>query len=83
MVHSLDVRRQVNGLVMFHKIYQALNLPDEVSLLHTTTRGHGRCYQIPFSRIDMHKFSFFPATVRLWNRSPNSVAHLDSPQSFL
>jgi len=82
---SLDVRRQVNRLMMFHKILQgsvALNLPQEVSLLHTTTRGHDRRYQIPFSRIDVHKFSFFPATVRLWNGLPDSVVHLDSLESF-
>ena len=73
---SLDVRRQV---VMFHKILQGsvtLNLPHEISLLHTT-RGHDRHYQIPFSRIDTHKLVSFqlnaqPSTALL-NKSITSL----------
>ena len=84
---SLEVRRQVSRLMMFYKILQgsvALELPYEISLIDTVTRGHmhNRRYQTPFSRIDVHKFSFFPATVRLWNSSPNSVVNLDSFEAF-
>jgi len=46
----------LNRLVVFHKILQGsvtLNLPHEVSLLHTITRGHDSYYQISFSRIDL------------------------------
>jgi len=47
---SLDVRRQVNRLMIVYKILQgsvALDLPHEVSLYLTllATRGHDRCYQ--------------------------------------
>ena len=82
---SLEVRRQVSRLMMFYKILQgsvALELPYEISLIDTVTRGHNRRYQTPFSRIDIHKFSFFPATVRLWNSSPDSVVNLDSFEVF-
>ena len=82
---SLEVRRQVSRLMMFYKILQgsvALELPYEISLIDTVTRGHNRRYQTPFSRIDIHKFSFFPATVRLWNSSPDSVVNLDSFEAF-
>ena len=71
--------------MMFYKILQgsvALELPYEISLIDTVTRGHNRRYQTPFSRIDIHKFSFFPATVRLWNSSPDSVVNLDSLEAF-
>ena len=55
-----------NRLIMFYKILQefvVFNLPQEITPLNNITRGHDRRYQILLSRIDVHKFSFFPATV--------------------
>ena len=65
---------------MFYKILQGfvvLDLPQEITPLNTITRGHGRRYQIPFSRIDVHKFSFFLANVKLWNSLPDFTVKLD------
>ena len=39
-------------------------------------------YKTQFSRIDIHKFSFFSATVRLWNSLPDSIVNLDFPEAF-
>ena len=83
--HSLEVRRQVSRLMMLYKIVQgtvALDLPHGISLMDTVTRGHNRRYKTPFSRIDIHKFSFFSATIRLWNSLPDSIVNLDSPEAF-
>ena len=70
---------------MFHKILQgsvALNLPHEVSLLHTTTIYIYMCVsKYHFQELTQVNL-VFPATVRLWNRLPNSVVHLDYPESF-
>ena len=32
--------------------------------------------------LDIHKFSFFSATIRLWNNSSDSILNLDSPEAF-
>ena len=59
---SLDTRRQVSRLVMFYKIVQqsvALALTNEIVLFNTITRGHNMRYRTPFSRVDVHKNSFF------------------------
>ena len=82
---SLDERRKINRLVMFYKILQGsvmLNLPHEISPLVSVTRGHDMRYQIPFSRINVHKFSFFPATVKQWNSLPELVVKLESIGRF-
>ena len=55
-------RRIEKVLVMFYKIvhrYVALDLPTEITLFNTITRGHGMKYRTPFCRIDVHKHSFF------------------------
>ena len=58
---SLAIRRQVSRLVMFYKIvhrYVALDLPNEITLFNTITRGHNMKYRTPFCRIDVHKHSY-------------------------
>ena len=67
---SLAIRRQVSRLLMFYKIvhrYIALELPNEIVLFNTITRGHYMKYRTPFCRIDAYKNSFYPVTIRLWN----------------
>ena len=64
--------------MMFYKIvhqYVALGLPNEIVLFNTITRGHNMKYRTPFCRVDVHKNSFFPATVRLWNSLPVDIIH--------
>ena len=60
----------------------ALDLPHGISVMDTVTRGHNRRYKTPFSRIDIHKFSFFPTTNRLWNSLPDLIVNMDSPEAF-
>jgi len=84
--HSLEVKRQFNRLMMLYRIMQGsavtLDLPHGISFMDTVTWGHNRRYKAPFSRIDIHKFSFFPATIRLWNSLPDLIVNLDSPEAF-
>ena len=82
---SLDTRRQVSRLVMFYKIVQrliALDLPDEIELVNTITRGHNLRYRTAFCRVDVHKNSFFPATIRRWNGLPEDVIHSNNLRQF-
>jgi hypothetical protein len=43
--------------------------------------AHNRSFQIPSSRIDTRKMSFFPRTVRDWNLLAPDIVELDTPYS--
>ena len=82
---SLAIRRQVSRLVMFYKIMHqsvAFDLLNEIVLFNTNTRAHNMIYCTPFSRIDVHKNSFFPATIRLWNTSPEEMIYSNNLRQF-
>ena len=82
---SLDTRRQVSRLIMFYKIVHqsvALAIPTEIVLFNTITRGHNMRYRTPFSRVDVHKNSFFPATIRMWNGLPEDIIQSSSMRQF-
>lgn len=67
---ALAIRRQVSRLVTFYKIVNqsvAPDLPNEIVLFYTNTGRHNMKYHTSFSRIDVHKNSFLPAMIRLWN----------------
>ena len=82
---SLAIRRQVSRLVMFYKIvhqYVALELPNEIVLFNTITRGHNMKYHTPFCRVDVYKNSFYPVTIRLWNTLPKDIIYSNSLRQF-
>jgi hypothetical protein len=47
-----------------------------------TRKSHNRSFQIPSSRIDTRKMSFFPRTVRDWNLLVPDIVELDTPEAF-
>jgi len=67
---TLHHRRYILKLIMFLKILHnlvELRLPNHnVSI----TRGHEFKFFILFIRIDAYKYSFFPATIQIWNNLP-------------
>jgi len=44
--------------------------------------GHDEMYQVSYARTNVNEYSFFPATVRMWNPLPPSLIHSHSLQSF-
>ena len=44
--------------------------------------AHNRSFQIPSSRIDTRKISFFPRTVRDWNILAPDIVEMDTPEAF-
>jgi len=44
--------------------------------------GHDQMYQVPYARTDVYKYSFFPATVRMWNALLESVIQAGTLSSF-
>ena len=58
------------------------DLPNEMVLFNTNTRGHNMKYHTPFSRIDVHKNNFFPAMIRLWNTLPQNIINSNNLRQF-
>ena len=54
-----------------------ISLPESIIPSTTTnyTRGHNLRLYLPFSRVNVYKHSFFPATMNLWNELPSLIAN--------
>ena len=65
---SLLNRRRAFRMFMFYKMHSGL-VAIHPTLYLTPRQYHtSHKYYIPHSRIDQRAFSFFPSTVRLWNK---------------
>jgi hypothetical protein len=67
--------RIINGLV-------AIEPPPCMHHLGVVTRGQQQKYIVPYSRTTVHKESFFPSTIRLWNQLPEATAAALDLESF-
>ena len=73
-------RRRAVRMFVFYKMHSGL-VAIYTTLYLTPRQYHTRhmyAYFIPHSRIDQHAFSFFPITVRLWNKLPSPTAQAPS-----
>ena len=79
-------RRNDARLVMLYKIDRELvAINKENRLIPTgrkTRQAHNKSFQIPSSRIDTRKISFFPRTVRDWNLLAPDIVEMDIPEAF-
>ena len=67
-------RRRAFRMIMFYKMHSGL-VAIHPTLYLTPRQYHtSHKYYIPHSRIDQHAFSFFPSTVRLWNKLSATTA---------
>ena len=71
---------------MFYKIDRGLvAIRKEGRLIPPKRRGrnqHNHSYQIPQSRLDAHKTSYFPRTIRDWNELSSITANAKSLGAF-
>ena len=85
---SLQNRRIDNSLVMFYKIVYGQVAVDPLSFLVPTinTRAsrfrNSMSFQIPHSKLDIHLYSFFPSTIRLWNGLNDNLISAPSADAF-
>ena len=82
---SLRHRRDTIRLQMMYKITHQLvdlKLPDYITYNHGATRGHNYKLTIPSSRIDSYKYSYFPTTIKLWNKLPEETVNATSINDF-
>ena len=76
---TLEKRRKISSLTMFHKIYHRkvrINFP---TYIKPTLRNR---FSIPYSRINAHKSSFFSRTARLWNGLPPDLSSCPDLEAF-
>ena len=82
---SLEERRLHSRATKLYRIVHALvAIPLHPNLQWNTreTRGHSTKFFVPTVRVDAYRFSFFPATVTLWNNLPSDVVLSPSVNCF-
>ena len=82
---SLHHRTDTIRLQMMYKITHQLvdmKLSDYITYNHGTTRGHYYKLTIPFSRTDSYKYSYFPTTIKLWNKLLKETVNATSINDF-
>lgn len=82
----LYLRRTDNKLCLFFKIvHNIVSIPSEkylTPITRTSRLHHGNAFQIPHSSKDYHLYSFFPSTIRIWNKLPSQIASLENFDAF-
>ena len=69
-------------MFMFYEMHSGL-VAIHPTLYLTPRQYHtSHKYYIPHWRVDQHAFSFFPRTVRLWNKLPATTAQAPSLNAF-
>ena len=83
---TLQKRRENVRLTMMYKIHNNLaHLPAQDYIMQATqaTRNsQPHSYQVPYSRTESHRQSFFPRTVRDWNALPRNTVTAPSVEAF-
>ena len=82
---SLYNCRNILRLQMMYKITHQtvdLKLPDYITYNYGITWGHDYKLTLPPTRIDSYKYSYFPATITLWNKLPNETVNATSIDTF-
>ena len=71
-----------------HKQSRRIRAPKHLADYITTSvvdnyiRNNSRTFEVPESNTDQHKHSFFPRTIKAWNRLDDSIVNSPSVNSF-
>lgn len=82
---TLEERRNNASLIMFYKIINNLidiNASNYLTPANTQTRGHSSRYILPKNRTATYMYSFFPRTIRLWNKLPEATVTATNISTF-
>ena len=77
-------RTYAQTLMMYHIVYNFVDIPAEHHLNRTSlrTKGHSLRFLVPHTRTTVYRTSFFPQAIRLWYKLPGSVVEVDTLDSF-
>ena len=85
-LENLKTRKTVDKTTLMFKIANGLvdisAPPGMMEPVARSTRGHQRKFKLPSSNTDVHRHSFFPATIRLWNSLPSATVEVTSAEAF-
>ena len=82
---SLEERRAKSRLILMFKItHHLVTIPTYylVPAYSTTRASHIYKYQQIFTRTQFYQYSFFPRTIREWNKLPASVVEAPNLLAF-
>ena len=83
---SLQDRRLHSRLVMMYKISLVdlvdINWKDYITPHSSNTRGHSSRFYIPYTSSSIYTSSFFPRTIRDWNKLQDDPAAYPSLDAF-
>ena len=78
---TLERRRTIKQAMSFYTILNnIIEINPPTGLL---TRSHNRHhFTIPRSRLNTVVYSFYPRTIRIWNKIPKEITEIKQPESF-
>lgn len=82
---TLEQRRLNNQTILFYKFHNNLinlNLPESIELSSKTSRFNSYQYKQLQANISSFNYSFFPRSIRIWNKLPNTVCTSQNVSSF-
>ena len=83
---TLETRRKLARLSMFHRIYYgSIDLDKDLYLTpvaRTSRNCHPRSFQRPHSNCNQHVYSFFPWTTKQWNLLPGNIVDIEDRENF-
>ena len=80
-----DRRRRARLTMLFKMTEGMVRTQNDDRLVPAQRRSrhmNERSFQLPSARTDSRKFSFFPRTIREWNKLPNDIVAADSLEEF-
>ena len=86
--NSLQDRREAHRLSCFHKLLHGqLDIHVDAQTYikpkpDRSRRGHSSQFEIPLTRLDVYKNSFFPRTTRAWNNLESTLVSLTDSAKF-
>ena len=70
---TLQERRAKLKVTMLYKIRNDLIRISKKDLVPATSLRYRLNYAVPHSKLERHLHSFFPSSIRLWNRLPSEI----------
>ena len=81
---TLHQRRAYNKVITIYRILKQLTaIPSDLLIkTNSPSRTHSLSLQIPHTRTEIYKSSFFPSAIRYWNKLTENVVTADTLDSF-
>ena len=82
---TLEARRNNLRVILLYKIINKLvdiSPEKQLVLTNSITRGHSQRYLQPSTKTDAYKYSFFPASIRIWNSLPLPIVSAETLDLF-